>query len=473
MVITSPCSGKERPNVVFILADDMGWGDPGCYGHPYIQTPNLDKLADQGILFTGFYVNGSTCSPSRASIMTGMFPGRLCIPKRFCTGNVSDNHKAVNSSECTENFLDPDILTITRLLQSAGYRTGHFGKWHLGLAPDAPSPAEYGIDDVRCFNAINKEALRDDQILHPGERSNHSKAIIDEGIRFIEENKDKPFYVNVWLTDPHTILNPSDEQMLPYKRFGPGGGVKDRGALQVYFAVISEIDKQVGRLMDKLDELNLAEKTILVFSSDNGPEHIGHPSGESSHSAAGSAGPFRGHKHVIYEGGIRVPFIVRWPGYTPAGKVDNTTILSGIDWLPTISALTNTGLPENIAIDGEDMSLAILGNPQTRKKPLMWEASIFRSAWVYLNISPQLAIRDGNWKLLMNPDKTRIELYDLAMDPGEVDNQAHNNREVVNRLSGILLEWESNLPCLPFPADMYQRVRPVPESYPWPVERNK
>lgn len=463
--IASSCHAQEKPNVVFILADDMGWGDLGCYGHPYIKTPNLDNLAKRGALFTSFYATGASCSPSRAGFMTGRFPGSLGIHSAL-SGEV-----AVNTRMGIVNYLDPKVSTITKLLHEAGYKTGHFGKWHLGHTPNAHSPTVYGIDDVRCFNAVNKDALINNQFLQVKERALHSEAIVDEGLRFIEENKDNHFYVNVWLTDPHALLNPSEEQMALYKKFHPRG-VSDHGAMQVYFAVITEVDKQVGRIMQKLDELHLAENTILVFSSDNGPEHIGQPDGGTSHSGMGTAGPFRGHKHVIYEGGIRVPFIIRWPGHTPEGKVDNTTILSGADWLPTLCTLTGTRMPKNMSIDGMDMSQAFLGKPQERTKPLMWEAR-FQSTWLHLNLSPQLAIRDGKWKLLMNPDNSHIELHDLIRDPGEVDNLADNNPSVVDRLSRQLLEWQNSLPFPPIPDDMQRTINRSPAPYPWPQENKK
>jgi arylsulfatase A-like enzyme len=452
----------KRPNIVFVLADDMGWGDLACYGHPYIKTPNLDRLAKQGALFTSFYVTAPTCSPSRAGFMTGQFPGRLGIHSALGGAEVDAKMGLVK-------YLDPKTPTITKLLQDAGYKTGHFGKWHLGHTPDAPSPAAYGIDDVKCFMAVNEEALLPNQIMQP-KRSHFSEAIVDEGIRFIEENKDRPFYVNVWLTDPHAILDPSEDQMADYQQFHPKG-VSDHGAMMVYFAVISEVDKQVGRLLKKLDELNLTENTIVVFSSDNGPEHIGQPSGESAHSGVGSAGPFRGHKHVIYEGGIREPFIVRWPGHTPAGRVDSTTILSGADWLPTLCALTGSKLPAG-ALDGEDMSQAFLGQAQERAKPLMWEMR-YRSAWVYLNMSPELAIREGKWKLLMNPDKSHLELHDLTIDPSEVDNLVDNNPAVVDRLSKELLKWRQSLNYLPIDPGLKRHFDLLPAPYPWPQENKK
>lgn len=454
-VFAGESTGKRnKPNIVFIMADDLGWGDLGCYGHPYIRTPNLDGLAKRGTLFTSFYVNGPTCSPSRAGFMTGQFPARLGI-----RGGLQGD-AATSVSMGMVSYLDPKTPTITRLLREASCRIGHFGKWHLGHTPDAPPPTAYGIDDARCLVA-------NPSTLHTKDRAHNSEAIIDESLRFIEENKGRLFYVNIWLIDPHATVDPSKDQMVPYAQFHPKG-VSDHGTMQTYFAVVSEVDKQVGRLLGKLDELGLAENTIVVFSSDNGPEHIGQPDGQSSNSGVGSAGPFRGHKHVLYEGGIRTPFIVRWPGHTPAGKVDDATILSGVDWLPTLCALAGSKLPKGVVLDGEDMSQAFLGKPQERMKPLMWEAQ-YQGAWVHLNLSPQLAIREGKWKLLMNPDGGRIELHDLSIDAGEVDNLSDNNPRVVARLSGKLLAWQKNRPFLPVAPDV-RCVEQSPPPYPWPQE---
>ena len=447
----------KRPNVVFILADDLGWGDLHCYGHPYIQTPNLDRLAKQGILFTSFYVNAPTCSPSRAGFLTGRFPGRMGIHGGL-QGSVEGNTRM--GMAC---YLDPTVPSVTSLLHAEGYRIGHFGKWHLGHTPDSPLPAAYGIDDAVCFGVSGVEEIRN------AGRARSSEAVIDESIRFIEENKDKPFYLNVWPIDPHAIVNPSEEQMKPYERFRPKG-TPFHGAMQVYFAVVTELDKQIGRLLQKLDELNLTENTIVVFSSDNGPEHIGQPSGEASHSGVGSAGPFRGNKHVVYEGGIRVPFIVRWTGHVPAGKVDNTTVLSGIDFLPTLCAFTGSKPPADM--DGEDLSQAFLGKPQVRSTPLMWNAP-YRGAWVWENIGPQMAIRDGKWKLLMNPDKSHLELHDMSSDLGELDNAADTNPEVVDRLAKQLLKWEGSLDNRPVAPDVQRAVANTPAPYPWPKEGGK
>ena len=456
---------SNRPNIVFVLADDMGWGDLGCYGHPYTKTPHLDRLAKQGILFTSFYVTGPSCSPSRTGFMTGQFPDSLGVHSALFSPGVNDWLGSVD-------YLDPAIPTITKLLHDAGYTTGHFGKWHLGHTSDSPSPAAYGIDDVGCFNAMNHEALLPEQKLKVKGRGRSCETIVDEGIRFIEENQDKPFYVNLWFVDPHSILNPTEEQMKPYEKFNTKG-VSDHGAMQVYFSVVSELDQQVGRLMKRLDELDLAENTIVVFSSDNGPEQICAPGGEAANSGVGSAGPFRGIKTSLYEGGTRVPFILRWSGRTPAGKVDDDTILGGADWLPTLCALSGIKLPSDMVLDGEDMSQAFLGKGQERTKPLMWE-SRFRDAYVPLHVSPQLAIRDGNWKLLINPDKSHLELYDMSNKLFEMNNLAASNPEVAAQLSKQVLDWHENQPPLPAPPpDVLKKIQNTPRPYPWPKAAGK
>lgn len=433
--------GSKPPNFVFILADDWGWGDLGCYGHPTIKTPNLDHLAGQGTRFTQYYVNGSVCSPSRAAIMTGHFPARHGIHAHFAT------HEQ-NAQRDMPNWLDPEVTTLPDLLKSAGYITGHFGKWHLGAGEGAPEPKEYGLDDYRTFNGNGPgwEGVAD-------WIPRSSELIVDETLRFIGENRARPFFVQAWLKDTHAYLDPTEKQREPYKKLG--------GALEIYYGAATDADRQIGRILAKLDELGLAENTVVVFSSDNGPEDI--TITNASHSGVGSPGPFRGRKRSLYEGGVRVPLIVRWPGKVPAGRVDNASVVSGVDLLPTFCALAGVPDPESLRPDGEDVSAALLGRPFERRKPLFWE---FRSAVVghVINRSPMLALREGNWKLLMNPDRSRIELYDIPNEPSELNNLADRNPEVVERLAGQLLAWRSELP--PGRVDKGAGVN----VYPWPKE---
>lgn len=457
---------NKKPNVIFVFADDWGWGDLGCYGHQSLKTPNLDKLASQGLLFTQFYVNNPVCSPSRASVMTGQYPARLGIHGHLATHDF-------NKERNMPDFLDPNVPTITKLFKSDGYATAHFGKWHIGgyIWPDGkggfesapgPEPKEYGVDEHRVVCGMGP---RWDNMDGPDFWNQSSELFVDETIRFIEKNKDKPFYVNTWLLDTHAALNPTEEQMEPYAKFSSAGpsGKNHKGAMRVYYAAATNADKQIGRLLDKLDELGLADNTIVIFSSDNGPEDIHLP--ESSHSGVGSAGPFRGKKRSLYEGGIRTPFIIRWPnGNIPAGKIDNTTILSAIDLLPSLCSIQGIPLPQNTKLDGENMTDALLGKPQKREKPLFWE---YRYPIVGDPIikSPMLAIREGKWKLLMNPDRSRVELYDIIADPMEVDNLADRNPDVVKKLSKQLLKWQKELPPAPIDPDAGKN------DYPWPKEK--
>jgi N-acetylgalactosamine-6-sulfatase len=442
---------RRRPNFVFVFADDLGWGDLGCYGNRQIKTPNLDRLARQGTLLTQFYVSGSVCSPSRAAIMTGRFPARLGIHGHF----ASDEK---NEQRAMPNWLDPTVPTVTHLLREAGYVTGHFGKWHLGSGRHAPEPGAYGIDE-HCTRVSSGPQLsgQDD----PYFRAKSSRQIVDHAIAFIEEHRDEPFYVNVWSLVPHATLHPTPEQMTPYERYSPRG-VPYKGVKQIYYASVTDLDTQIGRLVDRVDELGLAEETFIVFSSDNGPEDL--DINNAVHSGIGSTGPFRGRKRSLYEGGIRVPFIVRRPGTTPAGRVDNETVAAGVDWLPTICHLAGVTVPGEADLDGQDFSQALLGRPVSSRRPLMWEWR-FRVFGDMVHKCPMLAIRQGRWKLLMNPDRTRVELYDIPRDPTELDNVADRHSEIVRKLSRRVLAWQQTLPEGP--------IEEVAGSnaYPWPEGR--
>ncbi|MCP4263018.1 MAG: sulfatase-like hydrolase/transferase [Planctomycetes bacterium] len=445
---TSSTVQRKRPNFIFIFADDLGWGDLGCYGNNQIKTPNLDRLAKNGTLFTQFYVNGSVCSPSRTSIMTSHFPATHRVHGHFAT------HKQ-NNARGMPNWLDPKAYTVTGLLKNNGYTTGHFGKWHLGSGNGSPTPGDYGIDEhyTRSSSGPQLEGASDKYF-----RAKSTGQIVDRTIEFIEKNHDKPFYVNVWTLVPHATLHPTDEQMKPYERYAPNGAPY-KGVKQIYYASVTDMDHQIGRLIKKIDELGLADNTLIAFSSDNGPEdlHIRN----AVHSGIGNTGPFRGRKRSLYEGGIRMPFIVRWTGHIPAGRVDNTSIIAGVDWLPTVCSLAKANIPGNLNPDGEDMSAALWGKPKKRSKPLMWEWR-FRIFGDMVHKCPMLAIRDGNWKLLMNPDHSRIELYDIVKDPTELDNVVDRHPDIAKKLSQQLLEWQKTLPSGP--------IEEVAGSnaYPWP-----
>ncbi len=424
------------------MADDLGWGDLSCYGQDRYETPNLDALAAQGKLFTQFYMPSPVCSPSRAGILTGQYPDRNRIFGHFA-------NEERNAERGMPNFLDSNVITLTRILQQNGYQTGHFGKWHLGEGEGAPLPDAYGIGEHLTFASNDPHSKTDFNLDDPKLRPVNSKMVFDAGIQFIEENKHQPFFVNLWLYDVHATLNPAEEQMKLFEKFS-SVKVKYESPATIYYATVHEMDRQVGIFLDKLKALQLEENTIVIFTSDNGPEDIF--TRNAAHSGVGSAGPFRGRKRSLYEGGIRVPFIIRWPKQISANRVDDATVLTGVDLVPTLTKLVGVQLPGNIALDGEDLSAAILGEPRKRQKPIFWQ-SIYRIQNHVWNRSPRLAVREGDWKLLMNPDGSRKELYTITKDPSEMLNVATSKPERVERLAALLLNWYNELPeSIPHPA---------------------
>jgi N-acetylgalactosamine-6-sulfatase len=439
----------SRPNLVFILADDLGWGDLGCYGHPQIRTPNLDRLAREGTLFTQFYVCGSVCSPSRCAFFTGQYPARHKIHGHYATAEQ-------NAARGMSQFLDPQVPNVAALLKKSGYATAHVGKWHLGSNSGGPPPDKYGFDFVGTSERGGANGPAGD----PQFRAKSTALFVDESLKFIDANKDKPFYLQLWTLVPHATLNPTEEQLASYARLHPGGpNFPHRSAAEIFYSSVSDLDAQVGRLVKGLDDMGLGERTLILFSADNGPEDI--HINNAGHSGVGSAGPFRGRKRSLYEGGVRVPFIARWPGHVPSGRLDDTSVVAGCDLLPTACHLAGVEAPQDHVLDGEDVSDILLGQPRPRRGPLYWNWR-FRIAGEVFHHSPMLAIREGDYKLLMNPDKSRIELYDIPKDPTQLTSIAYKHPDVVQRLSQELLAWNKTLPDGPIDPSAGQA------NYPWP-----
>lgn len=444
---------NSKPNIIFIFADDLAWGDLSCYGNERIKTPSLDKLANKGTLFTQFYVAGSVCSPSRAGIMAGQYPARNRVFGHF--------HEPTNKRRGIPDALDPDLFMLTDILKEAGYTTAHFGKWHLGDI----SPSEYGVDVFRSsvFTNVSDEPL---DFKSAKARPTGTKDILDETMKFIEQQDEKPFYANVWLYDVHATLNPSKEQMdralEETKWHWPPKGVEYTAVELVYLATLLEMDKQIGLFLDKLEEMGIRDNTLIIFSSDNGPED--YQISNARHSGVGNPGPFRGRKRSIYEGGIRVPFILSWPGNIPAGKINDHSVVNGVDFLPTLAAITGARLPKEQLIDGEDMSDVWMGSDRKRTKELFWEWR-FRVHGHTVNRSPMIAIREGDYKLLLNPDDGRVELYNILLDPGEVDNLVAQKPELAKRLSTKAKAWFNDLPESPWDETAGQN------SWNWPKQK--
>lgn len=428
---------NQRPNIIFIFADDWGFGDLGCHGHEELLTPNIDRLAEEGTRYMQFHVASPVCSPSRCAVMTGQYPARHGVHGHF----ARFDH---NADREMPNWLDPSVHTLPRLLQQNGYKTAHYGKWHLGGGggihghPDAPEPKEYGYDDTRVWNgngptwsglnpwpfALHNDA--DEEFLPHSDR-----LAVEEAIKFIEQNARSPFFINLWLRTPHTPIRATEEQREPYKHVDE--------PKQTYYAAITEADRQIGRLLDRLDELQLTENTLVIFSSDNGPESVHRRSPESRFCQGSTAG-LRGRKRSLYEGGIKVPFIVRWPGHTPAGKIDFHSLLSAVDLLPTFCNITGTKVPDDLMLDGLDMTSALEGQSFERTKPLMWEwrpASLNPDS----KACPKHAIREGDYVLLKNPNNNRMELYNVIEDYSQLNNIATQRPDLVDKLSKQLDEW--------------------------------
>lgn len=437
----------RRPNVVFILADDQGWGDAAYNGHPYARTPNLDRLAAEGTVINNFYVNGPVCSPSRAAFMTGLYPARLGF-------HHITSKPDVNKQRQVPDWLNPDVMTIADVFKQAGYVTAHFGKWHLGKFGDSPAPPAYGFDSAAVHSGPG-EQLRNRQEVSNEDPFLMTQLCFDRAIAFVHEHPDKPFYLNVWSSLPHAPLRPSTTQRGAYrgvtpdpKAFGKWMGDYIEAArspaeqMKTYLAAIAEVDRQVGRLREALAELKLTENSILVFSSDNGPED--YAIGNASNAGMGSPGPLRGRKRSLYEGGIRVPFIAAWPGTIPAGRVDQETIMSGVDLMPTLAALAGIRC-EAPAIDGEDLSNALRGEPAARRRPLHWEW-FFEVVGNPAYFAPPLAVRDGPWKFYCDYEGGNVQVFDVVNDPSEVFQLSAQHPDVVERLRAAALAWVKSLP---------------------------
>lgn len=421
-------AGALKPNIIFILTDDMGYGDVGCYGGRFLPTPSIDRLANEGIRFTQFSVASPICSPSRTGATTGMFPARWRITSYLQT-------RAGNRACEQADFLDPKAPSLARTLQAAGYATGHFGKWHMGGGRDvtnAPPFAAYGFDEHASTwesPQPHPDITATDWIWSPKDkvkRWDRTAFFVDKTLDFLRRHKGQPCYVNLWPDDVHTPWVPADDV--------PKGDTPES-----FRRVLAEYDRQVGRLLTGLKELGIAERTLVVFTSDNGP--LPTFRGER-------AGGLRGSKLSLYEGGVREPLIVRWPGHTPAGRVDERTVLNAVDFFPTFCAVAGVPLPGGVAFDGEDLSAAWFGKPVTRTKPLFWEYGRNNKAFKFpqgRDRSPNVAVRDGRWKLLVNADGGGAELYDLDADPKETKNLVEAKPDIAQRLTERALVWRKSL----------------------------
>lgn len=446
-----PVQAKDRPNILFIFADDWGWGDLGCHGHPYVKTPNIDRLAREGTDFHRFTVASGVCSPSRTAVMTGHFPARHNI----------DGHFAWVPSNAKRNmpdWLSPSAPLLPRMLQQAGYRTAHFGKWHLSnnMIPDSPLPSEYGYDEYGAFNCAGEQ-------MPVHEDSEHAIAFIEEC-----RAEEKPFFINLWIHEPHTPFHTVPKYRWRFRELEEPDNI--------YASVLSHADDRIGEVLDALDRLLLTDSTLVIFSSDNGPARAARPTelelmhdtatgaGYGIGAARGITGGRKGYKSALFEGGIGVPFIARWPGKIPANKVDDTSMISAVDLLPTFCEFAHAKLPDGYHPDGISQATTLLGTQSSaRSKPLFWK---MQSAWPIPQSKPNhwvsWAIVDQNWKLLTNRDMTYAELYDIAADPLEENDLMQRKPEVARQLIQQIVAWKATLPSQPT-GDVFSSLRVEPK----------
>lgn len=401
----APVAAADKPNVVFILADDLGYGDLGCFGQKLIRTPNIDRLAAEGRRFTNAYAGATVCAPSRCCLMTGKHGGHAAI-----RGNREIKPEG-------QQPMPADTVTVAHLFQRAGYATGAVGKWGLGHPGSASTPDKMGVGHFFGYNCqrLAHEHYppslwrNNEKVLLDGKTFSHD-LMTDEAVGFVRANKDKPFFLLCAFTLPHSKLQVPD--------LGPYAGEKWPDNLKTLAAMISRLDADVGRVCRAIKDNGLDEKTLIVFASDNGAAY--------TDKVFDHSGPLRGNKRDMYEGGIRTPTIARWPGRVRPGTVSDQ-VWAFWDVLPTVAELT--GQPAPAGIDGVSVLPAVLDGKAVEHPPLYWE---------FHERGFDQAARIGDWKAVRNGLGGPLELYDLKADPGEANNVAAARPDEVKRFEAYL-----------------------------------
>lgn len=405
---------EERPNFVVFLVDDMGWGDSATYGHPLIKTPNLDKLAAQGVKFTQCYSACGVCSPSRSAILTGRTPYRNGVWR-----HLSGHHEAhLRSSE----------ITYPTLLRKAGYQTCHVGKWHLLSkpqfnTPDFPQPGDHGYDYwLYTHNNAHPSHKNPDNFFRNGEPVGETKGysaqiVAAEAAQWLEEKRDpeKPFALSVWIHEPHSPIATDP-------RFSE---LYDGHENAKYMGNITQLDHALGQVMEALEKADATENTLLMFTSDNGPVP----------NFGGTTGGLRGGKRSSHEGGIRVPGVVRWPKYIEAGTTNDTPVI-GTDIFATVLDLAGVPVPDDRTIDGISIVPLFLGAELNRPIPMFWRNHVSQA-------NDRVALRVGDWKIVGNDVLTKFQLFEIQKDWKEENDLSKKNPEKLAEMKAKLLEvWK-------------------------------
>jgi len=411
----------QQPNIIFIYADDWGYGDLSLHGHPTITTPNLDRLAAEGTEFLQFNVCNPVCSPSRAAIMTGHYPARHHVHQHFA------DHQQ-NMDRNMPDWLNPAAHMLPRILQGNGYRTAHFGKWHLTSAKvdNPPLTAGYGYDEVRMWHGAGPKV--------EGPRGESTGTCVDYCLDFINSDREKPFFINLWIHESHTAIEPPQDAIDEYMHV--------EEPFRSYYACISYADRELGRLFQYLKEKQLDSTTLVIFSSDNGPENPSSNPEALTYFSRGETAGLVGQKRSLFEGGVGLPFIVHWPGTVPEGKVNNSTHIAAVDVLPSLCRIAGTDLPADYVADGEDLSESLLGGDHRRTRPVFWDWRGATSSYAW----PRNAVRSGDWKLLCNEDGSESSLYNIQASRVEEYDSVSYYPELADSLFQMLSTWKESLP---------------------------
>lgn len=420
-----------KPNIIFILADDLGWADLPAYGNRFNETPNIDRLAKQGALFTNAYAAAPVCTPTRASIVSGEYPVRLGFMD-YIPGQLRPYAEVIVPRNRTQ-YLPTEVITIGEVMKQLGYRTGYFGRWNLGDSA-IYQPSNQGFEETNAGRGFYSRS--------PGTKKSRSSDIIgDLSESFIERNKEQPFFMFVGSYDVHTPINADSALTVKYLVKSKAAGYTSNA---VYGAMIEHIDQIVGRIMKKVSEAGLDNNTIILFFSDNGGLRKGYEipamlkpknrtlSREDTLQLMQitSNDPLRGEKGNLYEGGIRVPLIVKYPGKWKGGtKLDD--VVNSVDFFPSFVGVAGGKLPEGPVFDGVD----ILTKPIPKERPMFWHYPVYHHGM------PGSAVRLGKWKLIKNLVDSSYELYNLEKDLSETTNLASRYPAELAKLSALLDNW--------------------------------
>ena len=435
---SSAAEPAKKPNVVFILADDLGWTDLGCQGSKYYKTPNIDKLAASGLRFTNGYTCGPNCQPTRAALMSGQYGPRTGV---YTVGGIERFDWKSRPLTPVDNVqkLPLDRKTVADVMKASGYATGMYGKWHLGQ-DDQHHPSKRGFDDAIVSMGKHFDFATQPRVDYP-KGTYLADFLTDKAIGFIEKNKTKPFFLYLPHFGVHSPHEAKPEWIAKFKGQPGVGGHYD----PTYAAMIASVDESVGRVLKTLDDLGLAENTVVIFSSDNGGVGGYAREGIKKANDITDNAPLRSGKGCLYEGGVRVPWIVRWPGQVPAGTTDAPII--SVDLLPTLLELAGGKAPEKQVLDGVSMVECFTsGGMKAPTRDLFWHFPGYLGAgpgeW---RTTPAGAIRSGDWKLIEFFETGRKELYNLREDLSQKADIASTNAEKTAELHAKLLTWRKSV----------------------------